>query len=69
MTLTDLEIHYDRLADVRAEILDQGDEPPAELLDRLGRVRSLIAAVRQRRRAERPAAEEPASVDPGDLRA
>ncbi|VTT98980.1 unnamed protein product [Gemmataceae bacterium] len=74
MTITDLEIHYDRLGDVRAEILGQGDEPPAELIERMQRVRALIAAVRHRHRTERvPASRPPAGaatgVELGALRA
>lgn len=74
MTITDVEVHYDRLADVRAEILGQGDVPPANLLERMRQVRALVTAVRRRHQTERapaprPAAGGAADVELGDLRA
>ncbi|WP_439625686.1 hypothetical protein [Gemmata sp.] len=49
MTYSDLVIHYERLRDVRAEIVEQGDTPPPELEERLRQVRAVLTTVRKRR--------------------
>lgn len=48
MTHSDLIIHYERLRDVRAEILENGDAPPQELEERLRQVRDVLVAVKRR---------------------
>lgn len=53
MTLLDLQIHLDRLLEVRAEIRSQGDEPPPALAARIRRVQMLLREVEQRRAAAR----------------
>ncbi|WP_439625684.1 hypothetical protein [Gemmata sp.] len=58
MKFSDLKMHLYRLEDVRVEIINQGDEPPQELEDRLRRVRSAVAAVRQRQEQLAPASVE-----------
>lgn len=53
MTLLDLQIHLDRLLEVRAEIRGQGDDPPPALAARIRKVQMLLRAVEQRRAAVR----------------
>ena len=53
MTLLDLQIHLERLLEVRAEVRGQGDEPPPALAARIRRVQMLLREVEQRRAAVR----------------
>lgn len=48
MTLSDLNAHLFRLEVVRKQILDQGDDIPADLLRRIEEVRALLAEVNER---------------------